>query len=46
VVVVRDDERETVEAPSVVHHDRGAVHGARNESEAVAVFTASLCPLP
>ena len=46
VVVVRDGESEAVDAPSVVRHDRGAVHGARNESEAVAVFTASLCPLP
>ncbi|MFD1686600.1 cupin domain-containing protein [Halobellus litoreus] len=46
VVVVRDGESEAVDAPSVVRHDRGAVHGARNESDEVAVFTASLCPLP
>ncbi|RLM57231.1 cupin domain-containing protein [Halobellus sp. Atlit-31R] len=46
VVVVRGDEEETVEAPGVVRHDRGVVHGARNESDDVAVFTASLCPLP
>jgi len=46
VVVVRDGEEETVEAPGVVRHDRGAVHGARNESDETAVFTASLCPLP
>jgi len=46
VVVVRDDESETVGAPGVVRHDRGAVHGARNDSGDVAIFTASLCPLP
>ncbi|QCC47005.1 cupin domain-containing protein [Halobellus limi] len=46
VTVVRDGESETVDAPSVVRHDRGAVHGAQNESGNVAVFTASLCPLP
>ncbi|MGQ4555029.1 cupin domain-containing protein [Halobellus sp. GM3] len=46
VVVVRDGEEETVDAPGVVRHDRGAVHGARNETDEVAVFTASLCPLP
>ena len=46
VVVERDGDREAVSAPGVVRHDRGAVHGARNESDEVAVFTASLCPLP
>jgi len=46
VVVERDGDAETVAAPGVVRHDRGAVHGARNESDDVAVFTASLCPLP
>jgi quercetin dioxygenase-like cupin family protein len=46
VVVVRDDEEETMTAPGVVRNDRGVAHGARNESDGVAVFTASLCPLP
>ena len=46
VIVTRDDEEETVAAPSVVPNERGAVHGARNESEKRAVLTASLCPLP
>jgi quercetin dioxygenase-like cupin family protein len=46
VVVSRDDEEETVTAPGVVPNERGAVHGARNESEERAVLTASLCPLP
>ncbi|UIO99447.1 cupin domain-containing protein [Halobaculum sp. CBA1158] len=46
VTVVRDDEREAVAAPGVVRHDRGDVHGARNETDEVAAFTASLCPLP
>ena len=46
VTVIRGDEEETVEAPGVVLHERGVVHGARNDTDAVAVFTASLCPLP
>ncbi|WP_339103379.1 cupin domain-containing protein [Haloterrigena salinisoli] len=46
VTVVRDGESETVDAPGVVAHERGAVHGARNETDERVVFTASLCPLP
>jgi quercetin dioxygenase-like cupin family protein len=46
VTVVQGDDEEAVAAPGVVHHDRGVVHGARNETEQVAVFTASLCPMP
>ncbi|MEF8856619.1 MAG: cupin domain-containing protein [Haloplanus sp.] len=46
VTVVQGDEEEAVAAPGVVHHDRGEVHGARNETDDVAVFTASLCPMP
>ena len=46
VVVVQGDAEETVEAPGVVLNERGQPHGARNESDEVAVFTASLCPLP
>ena len=46
IVVVRDGDEEPVAAPGVVRHDRGVAHGARNESDEVAVFTASLCPLP
>ncbi|HET7325358.1 MAG TPA: cupin domain-containing protein [Halococcus sp.] len=46
VVVTRDDDEETVSAPGVVLNERGAVHGARNESEDTALLTASLCPLP
>ncbi|RJS99548.1 cupin domain-containing protein [Halococcus sp. IIIV-5B] len=46
VVVTRDDEEERISAPGVVPNERGAVHGARNETDAVAVLTASLCPLP
>lgn len=37
---------EPIEAPGVVLHDRGVVHGARNETDEVVAFTASLCPLP
>ncbi|AFZ71529.1 cupin domain-containing protein [Natronobacterium gregoryi] len=46
VTVVQDDEGEQVAAPGVVQHDRGAEHGARNETDETVVFTASLCPLP
>ncbi|MFC7137506.1 cupin domain-containing protein [Halobaculum litoreum] len=46
VTVVRDDETESIAAPGVVLHERGDVHGARNETDEVVAFTASLCPLP
>jgi quercetin dioxygenase-like cupin family protein len=46
VTVIQGDEEEAVDAPGVVHHERGVVHGARNDTEEVVVFTASLCPLP
>ncbi|MDQ2051339.1 cupin domain-containing protein [Natronolimnohabitans sp. A-GB9] len=46
VTVVRDEDSETIDAPGVVHHEPGAVHGARNETDETVVFTASLCPLP
>jgi quercetin dioxygenase-like cupin family protein len=46
-VTVLQDERETVvEAPGVVLHERGVSHGARNDTDEVVRFTASLCPLP
>ncbi|MFH5799852.1 cupin domain-containing protein [Haladaptatus sp. CMAA 1911] len=46
VTVIQDDEEETVSAPGIVLHERGVVHGARNDSDDVAMLTASLCPLP
>lgn len=46
VRVDRDGDSETVSAPGVVLNERGQVHGAHNETDAVAVLTASLCPLP
>ena len=46
VTVVQGDDSEEVTAPGVVRHDRGIVHGARNETEETVIFTASLCPLP
>lgn len=46
VVVARGDEEETLSAPAVVHNPRGVEHGARNESDARALLTASLCPFP
>ncbi|MEF8840186.1 MAG: cupin domain-containing protein [Haloarculaceae archaeon] len=48
VTVVQGDgeDGERVEAPGVVLHERGVPHGARNDTEDVVRFTASLCPLP
>jgi quercetin dioxygenase-like cupin family protein len=46
VVVLQDGEEEAVAAPGVVLHERGVEHGARNDTDEVAVLTASLCPLP
>jgi quercetin dioxygenase-like cupin family protein len=46
VTVVQGDSEESIAAPGVVHHDRGVVHGARNDSGDRAVLTASLCPMP
>ncbi|MFC6615870.1 cupin domain-containing protein [Halopenitus salinus] len=44
--VIRNGARERLEAPAVVHNERGDVHGAENETDERAVLTASLCPLP
>jgi quercetin dioxygenase-like cupin family protein len=46
VTVVRDEEEERITAPGVVPNERGATHGAHNDTEETAVLTASLCPLP
>jgi len=46
VTVVQGDSEASIDAPGVVHHDRGVVHGARNDSGERAVLTASLCPMP
>jgi quercetin dioxygenase-like cupin family protein len=46
VTVEQGETVERVDAPGVVLHERGVVHGARNETDETAVFTASLCPLP
>ncbi|ERG95380.1 MAG: cupin domain protein [Haloquadratum walsbyi J07HQW2] len=46
VVVTQDTKEIVVDAPGVVYNDRGVVHGARNETDTVAILTASLCPLP
>ncbi|TKX55439.1 cupin domain-containing protein [Halorubrum sp. SP3] len=44
--VIRDDEESALAAPAVVENERGAVHGARNDTDERAVLTASLAPLP
>ena len=46
VTVVGGDDEERVDAPGVVVHERGVDHGARNEGDGRAVFTASLAPMP
>lgn len=46
VTVLKGDERERLDAPGVVVHERGVVHGAQNPTDETAIFTASLCPLP
>ncbi|WP_458185045.1 cupin domain-containing protein [Haladaptatus sp. NG-WS-4] len=46
VTVIQDDSEEVVSAPGVVLHERGVVHGARNDTDETVVLTASLCPLP
>jgi quercetin dioxygenase-like cupin family protein len=46
VTVLQGDDEAEVGAPGVVHHDRGVAHGARNDTDEVAAFTASLCPMP
>ncbi|WP_049981426.1 cupin domain-containing protein [Halolamina rubra] len=46
VTVIQEDDEEDVVAPGVVAHERGVAHGARNDTEDTAVFTATLAPLP
>lgn len=46
VTVLQGDGEERVAAPGVVLHEKGVLHGARNDTDEPAVFTASLCPLP
>lgn len=46
VTVLQGDDEEAIDAPGVVLHEKGVSHGARNDTGEVAVFTASLCPLP
>lgn len=46
VTVIQNGDEEEVTAPGVVLHERGVTHGARNDTDDVVIFTASLCPLP
>ena len=46
VTVVQGESEEAIDAPGVVQHDRGVLHGARNDTDETVVFTASLCPMP
>ncbi len=46
VTVLHAGDEEEVTAPGVIMHERGVDHGARNDTDQPAVFTASLCPLP
>lgn len=45
LVVVRGDAEERVSAPAVVPFERGVPHGARNENDETAVFTATMGPM-
>jgi len=45
LVVVQGDDEEAIEAPGVVVHERGVPHGARNETDDAAVFTATMAPM-
>jgi len=45
VVVLQGDREEEIDAPGVVVHSRGLPHGARNDTDAVAVFTATMAPM-
>lgn len=44
--IIQEETREDVESPGVVLHEAGVAHGAENQTDSTAVFTASLCPLP
>jgi quercetin dioxygenase-like cupin family protein len=46
VTVLQGEEESRIEAPGVAFHERGVPHGARNDTEDVVVFTASLTPMP
>lgn len=46
VTVVRDDQKERITAPGVVHNQPGIEHGLKNDSDDRAVVTASLAPMP
>ena len=46
VTVIQADDEAEIDAPGVVAHERGVAHGARNDTDDVAVFTATLAPLP
>lgn len=45
VTVQQRDEESVVTAPGIVVHDRGVPHGARNETDGVVVFTATMGPM-
>lgn len=46
LTVLQGETEEPVSAPGVVLNERGVAHGARNDTDELAVLTASLCPLP
>ncbi|WP_049937355.1 cupin domain-containing protein [Haloplanus natans] len=46
VTVAQGESEEAIDSPGVVQHDRGVLHGARNDTDETVVFTASLCPMP
>lgn len=45
IVVVSDGNEETISAPGVAVHERGVPHGARNDTDEQALFTATMGPM-
>lgn len=43
--VTQGTEKAVVDAPGIVVHDRGVPHGARNDTDEVVVFTATMGPM-
>lgn len=46
VTIRRDEAEDQITAPGVVSNDRGVVHGVQNDTDDLALITASLCPFP
>jgi len=45
VTVLQGNHEEEIDAPGVVVHTRGIPHGARNDTDDIVVFTATMAPM-